>query len=180
MGTRWVTKGSGLRRQELRTQGAGLEVQSLEWEQDLSMRRGAVEGRYGVKGVRTTIPRKLEEEERCLGGWAVAQAWAETERVGEKELEERKGEQVNLASIHSESESRSVASDSLRPHGLYTPCNSPGQNTEVGSLSFLQGIFPTQGLNPGLPHCKRILYQLSYQGSSAYIHRNIRKYFITK
>ena len=102
------------------------------------------------------------------------------DRVGEKELEERKGEQVNLAYIHSESESCSVVSDSLRPHGLYSPWNSPCQNTGVGSLSLLQGVFPTQELNPGLPHCRRILYQLSYQGSPAYIHRNIRKYFITK
>ena len=46
--------------------------------------------------------------------------------------------------------SRSVLSDSLRPHGLYSLWNSPGQNTGVGSRSFLQGIFPTQGLNPGL------------------------------
>ena len=43
---------------------------------------------------------------------------------------------------------------------------SPGQNTGVGSLSLLQGIFPTQGLNPGLPHCRGILYQLSHKGSS--------------
>ena len=61
------------------------------------------------------------------------------------------------------SESRSVVSDSLRPHGLYSPWNSPSQNTGVSSLSLLQGIFPTQGLNPGLPHCKRILYQLSHK-----------------
>ena len=57
-----------------------------------------------------------------------------------------------------------VVSDSLRPHGLYSPWNSPGQNTGVGSLSLLQGIFPTQGSNPGLPHCRRILYQLSHKG----------------
>ena len=63
------------------------------------------------------------------------------------------------------SESCSVVSDSLRPRGLYGPWESPGQNTGVGSLSFLQGIFPTQGSNPGLPHCRRILYQLSHQGS---------------
>ena len=63
----------------------------------------------------------------------------------------------------SESESRSVMSDSLLPHGL-SPWNSPGQNTGVDSLSFLQGIFPTQRLNPGLPHCRRILYQLSHKG----------------
>ena len=53
--------------------------------------------------------------------------------------------------------------DSLRSHGLYSPWNSPGQDTEVGKLSLLQGIFPTQGLNPGLPHCRQILYQLSYK-----------------
>ena len=39
------------------------------------------------------------------------------------------------------------------------------QNTKVGSLSLLQGIFPTQELNQGLLHCRRILYQLSYEGS---------------
>ena len=55
-----------------------------------------------------------------------------------------------------EHESRSVVPDSLWPHGLYNPWNSPGQNTEVGSLLLLQGIFPTQGLNPGLPNCRRI------------------------
>ena len=58
-------------------------------------------------------------------------------------------------------------SDSLRPLGLYSPWNSPGQNTGVGSLSLLQGIFPTQGSNPGLPHCRQILYELSYQGRKA-------------
>ena len=63
------------------------------------------------------------------------------------------------------SESCSVVSDSLQPHGLYTPWSSLGQNTRVGSLSLLQGIFPTQGSNPGLPHCRQILYQLSHQGS---------------
>ena len=61
------------------------------------------------------------------------------------------------------SKSRSVMSDCLQPHGLYSSWNSPGQNTRVGSLSLLQGIFPTQGSNPGLPHCRRILYQLSHK-----------------
>ena len=45
----------------------------------------------------------------------------------------------------------------LWPHRLYSPWNSPGQNTGVDSLSLLQGIFPTQGSNPGLPHCRQIL-----------------------
>ena len=105
-----------------------------------------------------------------------------------------------------EGEICSVVSDSLRPHELYSPWTSPGQNTGVGSLSLLrgnlltsgikprspalqvdslpaesqgwpnntgvsslsllQGNFPTQELNLGLLHCRRILYQLSYQGSS--------------
>ena len=55
--------------------------------------------------------------------------------------------------------------DSLQSHGLYSALNSPGKNTGVGGCSLLQGIFPTQRLNPGLPHCRQILYQLSYQGS---------------
>ena len=66
------------------------------------------------------------------------------------------------------SESCSVISDFLRPHGLYGPWNSLGQNIGLGILSLLQGIFPTQGLNPGLPglpHCRQILYQLSYKWS---------------
>ena len=63
------------------------------------------------------------------------------------------------------SKSRSVVSDSLQPHGLYSPWNSPGQNTGVGSLPLCQGIFPNQASNTGLPHCRQILYQLSHKGS---------------
>ena len=84
-------------------------------------------------------------------------------------------------------------SNSLQPHGLYSqrnspdqdkvkvvqscltlcepmncsPWNSPGQNTGVGSLSLLQGIFPTQGSNLSLPHCGWILYQLSHKGNAS-------------
>ena len=65
----------------------------------------------------------------------------------------------------SESESHSVVSYSWQPHGLHSPWNSLGQNTEVGRLSLLQGIFPTQGSNSGLLHCRWILYQLSHKGS---------------
>ena len=61
--------------------------------------------------------------------------------------------------------SRSVMSDSFQPYKLYSPWNSPGQNTGVGSLSLLQGIFPSQGSNPGILYCRRILYQLSHKGS---------------
>ena len=63
------------------------------------------------------------------------------------------------------SESCSIVSNSLQPHGLYSPWNSPGQNSGVGGRSLLQRIFPTHELNPGLWHCGRILYQLSHQGS---------------
>ena len=73
--------------------------------------------------------------------------------------------QLGLLFLESESESRPVESDSLRPRGLYSPWNSLGQNTGVGGLSLLQGIFLTQGSNPGLPHCRQSLYQLSHKGS---------------
>ena len=63
------------------------------------------------------------------------------------------------------SESCSVFTDSLQLHELYSLWNSPGQNTGVGNFSLLQGIFPTQELNPGLPDCTQILYQLSHKGS---------------
>ena len=65
----------------------------------------------------------------------------------------------------SESECHSVVSSSLQPHGLYSPWDSSGQNIGSGSFSLLHRIFPTQGSNPGLPHCRQILYQLSHKGS---------------
>ena len=63
------------------------------------------------------------------------------------------------------SKSLSVEFHSSPPHGLHSPWNSPGQNTGVGGLPLLRGIFPTQGSNPGLPHCRRIFYHLSHQGN---------------
>ena len=66
--------------------------------------------------------------------------------------------------IHSSGNSPAV-SHSLGPYGLYSPWDSPGQNTGVDSLSLLQQIFLTRESNWGLLHCRWILYQLSYQGS---------------
>ena len=80
------------------------------------------------------------------------------------------GYQERGGSINTECERRSAASDSLRPHGLYSPWNSPDQNTGGGSLSRLQGVFPTQGSNPDIPHCGQILYQLSHKGSPIRAH----------
>ena len=56
-------------------------------------------------------------------------------------------------------------SSSLGTHGLYSLWNSPGQNSGVGSLSLLHGVFPTQRSNPGFPHCRWILYHLSHKRS---------------
>ena len=68
--------------------------------------------------------------------------------------------------------SRSVMSDSLRPHGLQPttllhPWDFPGENTGVGCHFLVQRIFLTQRSNPGLPHCRQTLYRLSHQGSSS-------------
>ena len=66
--------------------------------------------------------------------------------------------------------SRSVVPDYLQPHGLQLtrllcPWDFPGNDTGVGCHFLLQGIFPTQGLNPGLLHCRQIIYWLNYKGS---------------
>ena len=77
-----------------------------------------------------------------------------------KENENRISRDIHISMFEVKwSESLSVMSDSLLSHVLYSPWNSPAQTTGVGSLFLLQGIFPTQGSNPGLPHCRWILYQ---------------------
>ena len=61
--------------------------------------------------------------------------------------------------------------------------DSPGKNTGVGFHALLQGIFPIQGLNPGLPHCRQILYHLGHQGSPfiyIYIHTHIYVAYIVQ
>ena len=74
--------------------------------------------------------------------------------------------------------SRLVMSNSLQLHGLkpsrlLCPQNSPGLNTGVGCHSLLQGIFPIQRSNLGLPYCRQILYHLSHKRSS-YLLENIK------
>uniref|UniRef100_A0AC11E3T0 Uncharacterized protein n=1 Tax=Ovis aries TaxID=9940 RepID=A0AC11E3T0_SHEEP len=56
--------------------------------------------------------------------------------------------------------------------------DSPGKNTGEGCHALLQGIFPTQGLNPGLPHCRQILYRLSHQGSPRFLKMNSKQWLI--
>ena len=67
-----------------------------------------------------------------------------------------------LMHCENESERRIWLFAAPRTHSLW---DSPGPSTGGGGLSLLQGIFPTQGSNPGLPHYRRILYQLNHQGS---------------
>ena len=63
----------------------------------------------------------------------------------------------------------SAVSNSLQPYGLAVrllcPWSPPGKSTGMGCHALLQGISPIQGLNPGLLHCRQILYNLSHQGS---------------
>ena len=91
--------------------------------------------------------------------------------IATAEMSAKKGEERVLWKCvygpESESVSHTVVSNSFRPHGLLPtrllcPWNSPGKNTGVGRCALLQGIFPTQGLNSGLSHCRQILYCLSY------------------
>ena len=68
-------------------------------------------------------------------------------------------------------ESDSFVSNSFQPHGWYRQWNSPDRNTGVGSHSLLQGMFPTQRLNPCLPYCRWILYHLSHKGRPSHMER---------
>ena len=78
---------------------------------------------------------------------------------------------ITLYESVKESENHLVMADSLWLHGLYSPWNSPGQNTGVGSLSLLQGIFWTYGSNPVLSHCRWILYNLKHKKSPRILKR---------
>ena len=92
---------------------------------------------------------------------------------------------IYLRMIMYESLSRSVVSYSLRLHGLepgnlLSPWNSPGKNLGVGSHSLLQEIFLTQGSDPGLLHCRQILYHLSHQGSPRMIRESYKQLYTYK
>ena len=78
--------------------------------------------------------------------------------------------EISKTERESKSSSHSVMSNSLWPHaleptGLLCQWNAPGKNTGVGCHSLLQGMFRTRGSNPGLLHCRHILYHLSHEGS---------------
>ena len=90
-----------------------------------------------------------------------------------------------IQSVKSESVSHSVMSASLRPHGLQSArclCSwiSPGKKTGMGSHFLLQGIFPTQGSNPSLLHCRWTLYHLSHQGSQCASHQIFSEYLLSE
>ena len=78
-----------------------------------------------------------------------------------------------FSSLPKWSESHSVVSDSLQPLRLYSPWNSPRQNIGMGSLSLLQGIFPTQGSNPGLPQLQVDSLPAEPQGKPSLYHEGI-------
>ena len=122
------------------------------------------EGKALINGISTLIKGAPVEKEMATHSSILAWKISWTEETGGPQS---MGSQrvTRLRTYPCKSESHSVVSNSLRPHELHSSWNSPGQNTGVGSLSLLQGIFPTQGSNPGLPCCRWILYQLSHKGS---------------
>ena len=130
-------------------------VQPLGWEDPMEKGKATHSSILPWRILRTVYSVMDRGEAHWL--WQIAQ------KSGQEELPLVQGVFKDLGMY--ESESPSDMSDPLWPHGLYNPWNSPGHNTGVGSFSLLQEIFPTQGLNPGLPHCRQMLYRLSYQGS---------------
>ena len=76
---------------------------------------------------------------------------------------------LHISYYVSESESHLVLSDSLWPQGLYSPWNFPGHNTGVVAFPFSRGSSQPRVWTEGLPHCRRILYQLSHKGKPYYM-----------
>ena len=109
-------------------------------------------GPGSIPGQGTRIPQAMQLSQKQINS---SKSHKKSRVWGRDSFKKKKKKQITFG--RKESESHSVMSNSLWPHGLYSPRNSPGQDTEVGSRSLLQGIFPTQGSNPGLPHCRRIL-----------------------
>ena len=106
------------------------------------------------------VPKNSKKRYESLPQWSMQRNRGKEENGKEqRSLQENQRYQGNISCKVkvSESESRSVVPNSLQPRGLFSPWNSPGQNTGVGSLSFLQGIFPTQRSNLGLPHYRQML-----------------------
>ena len=106
-------------------------------------------------------PKSDERPHRGLTDWGSLRSLSKQESV--KPLSVGRVLALLLFSHH-------IMSSSLRPHGLWPvgllcPWDFPSKNTGVGCHFLLQGIFLTQGLNPGLPHCRQMLYHLSHQGS---------------
>ena len=124
------------------------------------------------EAVTKTIPKKNKRKKvkylrNSYNSWEKRETKGKGKRKRYTQLNAEFQKTARREKKESESESHSVLSNSLRPHGLYSPWNSPGQNTGVGSLSLLQGIFLTQESNQGSNlHFRQIFfYQLSYQGS---------------
>ena len=138
---------------------------AVQW---LGLRAFTDEGTGSNPGLENKIPQASlqdqKKKKKCIEVKSM-NAGARLIDTGPRSTYSRLGQLCLSSSSISESESRSVMSDSLQPHGLYSLWNSPGQNPGVGSLSLLQRIFPTQESNRGLLHCRGILYQLSHQGS---------------
>ena len=111
--------------------------------------------------------------EKCLGLGPVSQGRAGSRGAAAGAYEQSVGEEVGEADEDCLaghcvcwllSRAQLCVTPCVQPTRLLCPWDSPGQNTGVGFHALLQGIFPTQGSNPGLLHCRQILYCLSYQG----------------
>ena len=130
-----------------------LQARILEWV-DMHSSRGSSQLRDWtcISYISSMAITKTTRDNKCRHGCGqkgiLVHCWWDCKLVRplwETLWKDTKKLKAELSWKKSESESRSVVSDSLQPHGPYSLWNSPGQNTGVGSLSLLQGIFPTQG-----------------------------------
>ena len=119
----------------------------------------------GLKGVQPPLPFG-ERTRDCSTGHAGKEG-PQLARMGASQAFPRAGAPVGVFSYPGDLPNPGIEprSPALQTDSFPAEPQGKPQNTGVVSLSLLQGIFPTQGSNPGLPHCRRILYQLNHKGS---------------
>ena len=117
-----------------------------------------------IPGLGSKIPHAVGQLSLCA---AIRSPWAVTTELGHSATREKPTHHNEEPAGCDKDPAQPKRKKEKRSHvqPVHCPWNSPGKNTGVGSHSFLQRTFPTQGSNPDLPHCRHILYHLSHQRS---------------
>ena len=146
------------RKSNAKGQNGCLRSLTNSWEK----KRGERQRRKGkIHPSECRVPKNSKERKESLPQWSMQRNRGKQQKGKTRDL--LKKIRGTKGTFHAKVKVKVAQScPTLWPQGLYSQQNSPGQSNGVGSTSLLEEIFPTQGSNLGLPHCRQILYQLSH------------------